>query len=804
MENEIQNIKKQKHTETEKLKAAYALNMCTVSVSQIVDYHDSYILEQEYDAILNNLNLKQIPKDEALLKILTEILNTITYFRIQEIKKAQIEKKYQQKMKNAIWSAVPSLSVVMSGNPVAIAMSLATQIGTGYMNYRKEKANARTDREDAETELEITAIEQLNALKRELFTTAWRLADEYDFEDEWRLTEKQIKQYNEILMDQDEYRKYSRLEAIADRFIAYPPFWYFYGHTANYIAEVARTRIEKERQDTDVESDSYYKDLAVVKRYTSLAKEHYEHYYSLCDYNILREDQLTASFALEYVDILLNEENKDLDKIYNLLKIAEKMAATSFDILQLCSISYLKIGMTNDAARLLKILVNEEYNSSANAKLLSRIYVSQYLFGDKKESEKACAEYQVLSDSVTSVYLFPIPNVKPNDAKLEDSELQIKYIEEQKMLLQKYYRVALNEFVKSCIMEYNKLWPVPNFVHKIPDKYFNYSAESRKRRVADIERALDGGNKDEYIMALRDSSFRVRYLDLLNKVIRSLDELTIFRNYEAKDALVLLLRKRIVHTRNKLTNYQAKIENGTFCFEDYLMMQGAISFQRFTENFFDELKTALMDQIDNLEKVCVSMDETPMKYLEMVELDLVEFCRKHSLPDPDETRKKGSKEIGITNCNYYFDYAILGEDVDEELEKKEKRIKMQEVVKSSASTLVVGSNNEVEILLRDSEKFDTYFKNVKLDGILFKSNILAIIDDKTKKDYDFLLAYEGFIIVRKNQIQPVRDYSRVELAKLGFDDELVFGRSDKYANKNVSIINLYNLIQKLCDLSALV
>ena len=46
------------------------------------------------------------------------------------------------------------------------------------------------------TELEITAIEQFNAIKRELFTTAWRLADTYKFPDQYRLTEKQIKQYN--------------------------------------------------------------------------------------------------------------------------------------------------------------------------------------------------------------------------------------------------------------------------------------------------------------------------------------------------------------------------------------------------------------------------------------------------------------------------------------------------------------------------------------------------------------------------------------------------------------------------------
>ena len=34
----------------EKFRAAYALNLCSVSVSQIIDYNDINILEQEYDA----------------------------------------------------------------------------------------------------------------------------------------------------------------------------------------------------------------------------------------------------------------------------------------------------------------------------------------------------------------------------------------------------------------------------------------------------------------------------------------------------------------------------------------------------------------------------------------------------------------------------------------------------------------------------------------------------------------------------------------------------------------------------------
>ena len=76
----------EKHSEIEKMTAAYVLNICNVSVSQIIEYNDLYVLEQEYEAILNNLNLKKIPKDEALLRILTELLNTITFFRRQEEK----------------------------------------------------------------------------------------------------------------------------------------------------------------------------------------------------------------------------------------------------------------------------------------------------------------------------------------------------------------------------------------------------------------------------------------------------------------------------------------------------------------------------------------------------------------------------------------------------------------------------------------------------------------------------------------------------------------------------------------------
>ena len=127
-------------SEDEKKRAAYVLNMCTVSISQIVDYKDINVLEQEYEAILNNLNLEQMPKDEALLHILRQILDTVTYFRIEEGDRAMVEKEYQENIKAAIWNAVPNFGLIIAGgNPLTMAISLASQVGTGYMNYRKNK-----------------------------------------------------------------------------------------------------------------------------------------------------------------------------------------------------------------------------------------------------------------------------------------------------------------------------------------------------------------------------------------------------------------------------------------------------------------------------------------------------------------------------------------------------------------------------------------------------------------------------------------------------------------------------------------
>ena len=162
----------------EQIQAAYALNLCSVSVSQIIDYNDINILEQEYESILNNLNLEHMPKDEALLEIIKRLLETITFFRIQEGDKSFIEKDYQQKMKNAIWNAMPNPGALvgagLNGGGIGLAISLAATVGTAYMNYRKNKAESLAEKEKQYWELKKSAMEQFQSLQQQLFDTSWR------------------------------------------------------------------------------------------------------------------------------------------------------------------------------------------------------------------------------------------------------------------------------------------------------------------------------------------------------------------------------------------------------------------------------------------------------------------------------------------------------------------------------------------------------------------------------------------------------------------------------------------------------
>lgn len=394
----------------DQLKAAYALNLCTVSIGQIVDYNDIGILMQEYDNILNNLNIEKMPKDEALLEIFERMIDTINSCYISAEDKKLIDAEYQNRMKNAVWSAVPHLGLIFAtGNPIAIAMNLATQVGISYMNYRRNKAEYQQGQEREHWQIEKSDLEMINGLRQSLFRTSWRLAKTYNFPDEYRLTDQQVKDYNSTLLEDDPIKRYNSLSFMKDKFKAYPHFWYQMGSTANSI-------YRSENLDISDSMRTMYKERAI---------ECFEHYRKLNKFNLLRQDAITSAWALEYIDLLdLNDED-DREKAKSLLKEAEAHAGNAKDVLELCAYAALNLGNYDDAIRLFEFLVNNNYNAEINARILSALLIYNFRAPEKRDS--VLSAYENIS-GVARKYLLPIPsteeewaNFKPDWAKDEVS-----------------------------------------------------------------------------------------------------------------------------------------------------------------------------------------------------------------------------------------------------------------------------------------------------------------------------------------------------------------------------------------------
>lgn len=424
-------------------KAAYALNLCTVSVSQIVDYDDLMVLEQEYDGVLNNLNLHNMPKDEALLKILKQILDTVTFFRIQEGDKQMLEKRYQRKVKNAIWNSLPNLTVVLAtDNPWAAIGALATQVGISYMNYRRAKCEAADEHEERQWELMRAAIEQFNALRRDLFDTAWRLAKEYQFPDNYRLTERQITQYDQILMDTNPFRQYERLYEIRQNFLAYPPFFYYLGHAAASIAT-------NEGFDDDCRNEFLEKAINAFETFSKCQEE-----------DLLRKNPIRCSGLLEYIEILHTANNlkgnqmTDEHKIETLIDKVIPYAENDMDILQYVATSYLKIGCFDKAMNVLRRLVREGFNVNTNAIFLSYLY--QYSANNQTDSDYK-QKYNTLKRIVDPSILLPWDDVSNHS----DNGVRI-FIRNQKDTLSDTFKSILKQLISKHNFTWNK------FFYEIP------------------------------------------------------------------------------------------------------------------------------------------------------------------------------------------------------------------------------------------------------------------------------------------------------------------------------------------------
>ena len=469
-------------------RAAVALNLCMVSLSQIVDYNDINILRMEYEAILNNINLECIPKDDALLNALQSILDTCHFFTLHEKNKELLKKKQALKLKAGL-SNINFFVITGGGNPYAAAANLALMIGVAAVNYKTQKAKAEYENEAEEWELEKSALEQLHELRGALFTAAWRLADKYQYPDAWRLSEKQIKLYDEILADPDPFSRFIRLETIKDKFEAYPVFFYYLAHSA---IEAAEEEKKKNQQKIAFINTMYQKAEEALNRF--------DKYYSVA--RLLREDLVAASAYLDRAEIQYRGGlyYMALDSV----KKAQDLAGFDFTILQNCVFQYLrvikdvnmrqkekktkneedisnsklKLNEAKDSAiKCLKILVANDYNVSVNSKILSEIHIK----------DKNKADYDILDQLVSKRSSFKYRHILPWPR--DEEEADKKQMDAQEALRGPGFPVDPVEFFKS-----------DEFTYVI----FCYCSRSISIAFSDFKRACQETLRTKDTKSLRD------------------------------------------------------------------------------------------------------------------------------------------------------------------------------------------------------------------------------------------------------------------------------------------------------------
>lgn len=725
--------------EHDQLKAAYALNLCTVSVSQIVDYKDLNVLEQEYELILNNLNLHNMPKDQALLHILRQILDTVTFFRIYEGDKMMLEKKYQQKIKNAIWNAIPSFALVAFGDPYTFAMSMIASVGMGYMNYRKEKANTLTEREEQEWTLQRSAIEQFNALRRELFDTAWRLSDSYEFDDKYRLTESQISQYNSILMDSIPLRKYERLNSIKDNFEAYPPFWY-------YLANAAMDVVNVYKNET-----AFGDNISAINKYTQLAEQNYQKYLDK-DIDLLRNNYIRSACDLEYAALLLdslprieeNEKKLRLRKINYLIDDAIKHCGSKLDILQIASIYYLKINKAEEATKHLRKLVIENYNTKTNSQLLSFIYLQETVFDTNKFKPNAL-KYKELVQFTDRTNLIPWVDSEKELTKEHLRNINELFLNNQKNKLYSYFEAIVNTIFHKEIISYNKeLYNRHNMVD-VDDAFFEDTIDARKERDEEYKKLYS--REDEwkrFISELSGNTIRISLDEHINRLLRKLNKLTqvafnldleskidpmsIKKAFTGKNILDIELKKEIKsigeirkQERGKsLSTYQDLLPNendlnkSSYTEESIIhqitYLEDKIKKYEFDLKDYEELSNISLTKImkhfvDNfVDKFKINVIGLKNKYSDLINIEdnFINFCKSENLPSLEYLCSQGYNNRNIPEEYKIFDLFSCFEDG----KNIEEQIRIE---------------NNLKALFKSYEEKGTLFKENK-DGLTFTTD----------------------------------------------------------------------------------
>ena len=248
--------------------------------------------------------------------------------------------------------------------------------------------------------------------------------------------------------------------------------------------------------------------------------------------------------------------------------------------------------------------------------------------------------------------------------------------------------------------------------------------------------------------------------------------------------MIQMIKLKLEETSSDLKAIQEKLNHGaSFSIMDYEKIQKSFSFERLTKEFFSKLIEIVDQGIGNVK----SLDE-----LDDLDLDLTSFCREQGLAESNQKRGGKIDTPDADDENEYISVDVLGENEKDERFNKTKFVRMLRMVEEAAGS-IIEDGTKAELLIKGSQKFDLYFKNVNLKGDAFKSKTLAVIDDQSRADQDLFITSDGVVPVKHGKVDKLRRFEKVEYQ----GKSLKLGWPEEYSNNAVNLGNLYNLIEKL-------
>jgi len=310
------------------------INYLTASLVKISTYNDRLMLDQEYNNIINNINLRRIHDEEAINQI-KQMMEVITQLKINETDREFIRKTYDDNIKNAMYEAFSSTKSTGS-DPLTWALNALSSAGTVSLQYKNIVAKYRLKMGEKNWGLKKSDIKKLDELRRTFIGSLWKILNRRKIDDKKRLTESQVKHYIEATKDENGERRYRKLRRMERDFSLYPPYWYNRGFTAARLGK---------------EADA----IKSFEAYEGIAR------------GILRNDPMLASVLMNHIGLISIDSQKP--KVISFLRTINDESPLDPQGNIYTAIVYSRIGMISEAHERLQVNIDNGFLFSTSMRI---------------------------------------------------------------------------------------------------------------------------------------------------------------------------------------------------------------------------------------------------------------------------------------------------------------------------------------------------------------------------------------------------------------------------------------------------